>query len=112
MRHVICEWPLSYISINDHFIFQLVKKSNSFPFVESIRRSVVCPLMPWRCRGGDYDVEEENKKIPEPEIDIEQAQKIFQIAACNSPTVITKSPKPKAIGRITRFDDVITSNER
>ena len=92
--------------------FQLVKKSNSFPFVESIRRSVVCPLMPWRCRGGDYDVEEaETNRKPSPETDpANVGQKIFQIAACNSPTVITKSPKPNtSSGRTKTFDDIISS---
>ena len=82
----------------------LVKKSNSFPFVDSIRRSVVCPLMPWRCRGGDYEESSENDSRKQSEV----GKKIFQIAASsnNSPKVITKSPK-----RGDTFEDIcVVSN--
>lgn len=84
----------------------LVKKSNSFPFVDSIRRSVVCPLMPWRCRGGDYEESsEDNSSRKQSEV----GKKIFQIAASSntsSPKVITKSPK-----RGDTFEDIcVVSN--
>lgn len=65
-----------------------VKKSNSFPFVESIKRSVLCPSMPWRCRGGDPE--------ESPRKSSEVGQKIFKIAAAETPSpVITKSPKKR-----------------
>ena len=63
-----------------------VKKSNSFPFVESIKRSVLCPSMPWRCRGGDPE--------DSPRKSSEVGQKIFKVAAAETP-VITKSPKKR-----------------
>ncbi len=92
------------VTANGH---SLVKKSNSFPFVDSIRRSVVCPLMPWRCRGGDY---EEDKEDHENEVDFARKQsevgkKIFQLAASSSPRVITKSPKSSE-----HFDDISSVN--
>lgn len=81
--------------------------------------------MPWRCRGGDYDVEqEENKNIPskltvappettaaETEVD-DLGKKIFQMAADKSPTVITKSPQPNNSCQIINktFDDIITAS--
>jgi len=89
---------------NGNVIHQSLKKSNSFPFVESIRRSVVCPLMPWRCRGGDYE-EEDAKEAKDPRKQSEVGKKIFQLAASGSPTVITKSPK-----RGDTFDDITLSN--
>lgn len=75
----------------------VVKKSNSFPFVESIKRSVLCPSMPWRCRGGDPD--ESSRKSSEV------GQKIFKIAASETPQVITKSPKKR-----DEFTDISQTN--
>ena len=96
-----------------------MKKSASFPFVESFKRTMICPS--WRCRGGDLDKEDENEEgidevdkngAPNAEQESDQrkpsevGRKIF-VAAKNvakSP-VITRSPKPKE-----HFDDIITAN--
>ena len=76
----------------------VVKKSNSFPFVESIKRSVLCPSMPWRCRGGDPEADSPRKSS-------EVGQKIFKIAAAAESPVITKSPKKRE-----EFTDISVTN--
>ena len=76
----------------------LVKKSNSLPFVESIKKSVLCPMMPWRCRGGEKEEEvsmSENRKCSEV------GRQIFQAA-----DVITKSPqKSKSFEDLTMINN-------
>ena len=90
---------------NNNSHHNLVKKSNSLPFVESLKKSVLCPMMPWRCRGGEKEDEEkrENSNCENDEFSrksSEVGRKIFQAA-----DVITKSPK-----KSKSFEDLTTLN--
>ena len=76
-----------------------VKKSNSLPFVESLKKSVLCPIMPWRCRNNSEDEESTPRKSSEV------GREIFQAA-----DVITKSPqKSKSFEDLT---DIINNDSR
>ena len=81
-------------SINNH---NMVKKSNSLPFVESLKKSVLCPMMPWRCRGGDQKSEDAEASLGKSSNEV--GRKIFQAA-----DVITKSPQ-----KSKSFEDLTTT---
>ena len=68
-----------------------VKKSKSLPFVESLKKSVICPIMPWRCRQNSSKEELDQEVISK---NVEQK-------------VITKSPAQRAIS----FDDIATATK-
>ena len=88
--------PCTKLLRNNH-TKNLVKKSNSLPFVESIKKSVLCPMMPWRCRGGE---KEEEVSLSENRKSSEVGRQIFQAA-----DVITKSPQ-----KSKSFEDLTTIN--